>query len=801
MKHFSYRLLALSAALSILLASCTLFGSGGTPGSGTLPQDSATEASGGGTSGGGVSPVNFPDPTLGSQMRWVDGSVFLYVPPGEFVMGQGGEDNPEHKVNLNGFWVHSTEVTNAMYKYCVDTGNCSLPGGEPEKLQDPELKDYPVVGVNWDQALAYCQWIQGDLPTEAEWEKTARGPDGNIYPWGDAAPACDLLNFDNCVGAPSNVSANGGGLSFYKALGMAGNVFEWNRDWYAADYYGSSPGSEPTGPETGTGRVVRGGGFQSGADFVPSSRRFYLPPDQYRPDLGFRCVLKGIDKLSAPFCSELPQYPGDQPGGDQPGGGNQPSCTPPDFKLVGAGCYDGSGFANIDLPGGSVGDYSFSSNGKEINCTVVDGNRVSCTGSSLPVDTTVTIKVCSKPGAGSQGGTNQSTPVGAAEVPLCDTGYVYNPQTAQCEYVPTQGDPTANNCPPGYVYYPNYGCLPGGTPNGDCPVGYYYDQQTQACIPGGGQNGCYYGYAATVANCTQNCLPGYTYDPKLQCCTPDGQQPCPVGYTYDPKAEGCVPGDSQYPDCPAGYYYDPKSESCQPGTDNPCQPGTYYNYDKQECVPVPTDNQCPDGYYYNVDKKTCVPYPGGDQTQCPDGYYYNPDKQACEPVPGGDTQPQCPDGYYYDDRQQSCYPVPGGSTQPQCPAGYQYNTDLQTCVPVTTGNPGQCPDGYTYNPDSKTCDPNNGQQYPACPEGYSYDPYLQTCVPGGGQPGGDQTVNENCCYSVTVHVAACPTPTPRPRPDNSDTGNACTGISSASACKIAGCDWVVSAAGGPGHCE
>ena len=164
-----------------------------------------------------------PEMKVGSTYPYVDGTLLVAVPAGPFTMGHGGLDNPEHQVSLGDFWIYSTKVTNQQYAFCVKTGQCT-----PPDLKDnvsytafSRLTD-PVSGVTYDQSAAYCSFVHGQLPTEAQWEKTARGPNGNIYPWGNNAPICDLLNFNNCVGKTTSVIKYPQGASYYSALDMEG---------------------------------------------------------------------------------------------------------------------------------------------------------------------------------------------------------------------------------------------------------------------------------------------------------------------------------------------------------------------------------------------------------------------------------------------------------------------------------------------------------------------------------------------------------------------------------------------------
>ena len=236
-----------------------------------------------------------------------DGMEIVYVPAGTFTMGlDEGQANerPENEVALDGFWIDRTEVTNAMYRLCMDAGVCTTP--EHDKyFPYEEFRDYPVVYVSWDQANSYCEWAGRRLPTEAEWEKAARGTDGRIYPWGNETPSSNRLNFARQFGDIMPVGSFPEGVSPYGALDMAGNAWEWVADWYDVHYYSISPQSNPTGPEDGSFRVCRGGGWtdfkgavrsvQRASDMCvlkdPANASYGYRRDFVDNDLSFRCVL------------------------------------------------------------------------------------------------------------------------------------------------------------------------------------------------------------------------------------------------------------------------------------------------------------------------------------------------------------------------------------------------------------------------------------------------------------------------------------------------------------------------------
>ena len=234
--------------------------------------------------------------------RSEDGMVMVYVPAGDFEMGSaGGNDDaqPVHTVALDGFWIDSTEVTYARYWRCEEAGGCERP---PEVSVYPawdhydkeEYGHHPIWKVTWAHADAYCAWAGGSLPTEAEWEYAARGPEGFTYPWGNTEPDCGKANYEagtgGCVGDSKPVGSYPAGASWCGAQDMAGNADEWLADWYAADYYATSPAMNPTGPSSGTRRVVRGGGEMSSLVILRGYTRQALPFDYQGPATGFRCA-------------------------------------------------------------------------------------------------------------------------------------------------------------------------------------------------------------------------------------------------------------------------------------------------------------------------------------------------------------------------------------------------------------------------------------------------------------------------------------------------------------------------------
>ena len=222
-----------------------------------------------------------------------DGAEMVYVPAGEFLMGSGDSDAdsdevPVHAVYLDAYWIYKYEVTNAQYRQCIIDGEC---GGNLNSYSENE---YPAVYISWYEANDYCRWADGRLPTEAEWEKAARGEDKISYPWGESTPNCTLAQYDDCSGQLMKVGSFPDGASPYDALDMAGNAWEWVADWYDADYYYDSPTKNPTGPESGFYRVLRGGSWIYNENHLRSSDRNRNNPDSSDDYYGFRCVASEV---------------------------------------------------------------------------------------------------------------------------------------------------------------------------------------------------------------------------------------------------------------------------------------------------------------------------------------------------------------------------------------------------------------------------------------------------------------------------------------------------------------------------
>jgi serine/threonine protein kinase len=253
--------------------------------------------------------------SIPTQITDAKGVSMRLVPAGEFTMGADEISNPVphvvyvngkplnedllkgyykntkpiHQVYLDTFYVDKYKVSNALYKVCVDAGACSTPKNT-NHYNDPAYAKHPVIVV-WNSAEAYCEWRGGRLPTEAEWEKAARGTDGRSYPWGVNSGGCSRANVGECAkGDTTKVDSYPEGVSPYGLYDMAGNVGEWVADWYSETYYQISPASNPLGPSSGQYHILRGG---TSANTATTYHRTASPnPNDVG---GFRCAVSASD--------------------------------------------------------------------------------------------------------------------------------------------------------------------------------------------------------------------------------------------------------------------------------------------------------------------------------------------------------------------------------------------------------------------------------------------------------------------------------------------------------------------------
>ena len=260
-------------------------------------------------------PLPAPMFTAEAMIDSKDGMVLVPIPAGEFEMGSSKAEDPQtseeelprHTVYLRDYWIDKTEVSNAQYAMCVaDAEACTKPADNSSQTRDSyydnsEYADYPVIFVSWSQAAAYCEWAGRRLPTEAEWEKAARGEDGRIYPWGSSFDGtlvnyCDVncqnewkdSQFDDGYVETAPVGKYPAGASIYGVLDMAGNAFEWVADWFAP--YSQDRQLNPEGPDSGLDRIIRGGSWGDDRAHIRSSLRSRINGDKTLNFIGFRCA-------------------------------------------------------------------------------------------------------------------------------------------------------------------------------------------------------------------------------------------------------------------------------------------------------------------------------------------------------------------------------------------------------------------------------------------------------------------------------------------------------------------------------
>ncbi len=234
-----------------------------------------------------------------NQIPSVPETPMVEISAGEFVMGVDGmqaleDERPAHRPWLDGYAIDLHEVSTAQYASFLSTNDRVRPW-QWDTVDFTKHGDRPVIGVDWSDADAYCRWKGKRLPTEAEWEKAARGTDGRLYPWGNQVASKNLANFG--LGARFTytqvlfpVRSHEEGKSPFGLYHMAGNAYEWVQDWYQTNYYESSPPRNPQGPEQGHFKVLRGGSWSDLPKYLLTYSRFKLPPETRNSYVGFRCA-------------------------------------------------------------------------------------------------------------------------------------------------------------------------------------------------------------------------------------------------------------------------------------------------------------------------------------------------------------------------------------------------------------------------------------------------------------------------------------------------------------------------------
>ena len=234
-------------------------------------------------------------PSLPAEIVGHDGASMVLIPSGEFTMGsdKGDDDEqPVHRVFLDSYYIDKFEVTNGRFAKFVEAIQSEPPWGFGDRETPVVQADQPVRWVNWMEAIGYCLWVGKRLPTEAEWEKAARGTDGRIYPWGNdlPTPAQAVFGLNEGAETVSPIGHREKGQSPYGVQDLAGNLYEWTIDWYDEEYYKKIPAINPHGPAEGTTKVQRGGSYTNTPYRLRSTFRTKGDPAEHEPNVGFRCA-------------------------------------------------------------------------------------------------------------------------------------------------------------------------------------------------------------------------------------------------------------------------------------------------------------------------------------------------------------------------------------------------------------------------------------------------------------------------------------------------------------------------------
>jgi formylglycine-generating enzyme required for sulfatase activity len=196
---------------------------------------------------------------------------------------------PLHTVTVSAFEIDKFEVSQTLFAACVKAGACTRPS---QGFNPTAYGNLPITWITWRQADAYCKWAGKRLPTEAEWEKAARGTDARKFPWGNDALDCKFANYEGCDKGAQEVTSHADKASPAGAVNMLGNVAEWVSDWYDADYYATpAAATDPQGPAKGDNKVFKGGAWSfPDKDLLRASFRHTEDPDNDRDDVGIRCA-------------------------------------------------------------------------------------------------------------------------------------------------------------------------------------------------------------------------------------------------------------------------------------------------------------------------------------------------------------------------------------------------------------------------------------------------------------------------------------------------------------------------------